>query len=202
MGWGWGESHFHKGKAAGDGKNEQAKDLLCRLLGQGCRPRPRLKKRRELSQTLPAPTGNVPAEGLGRQPQGALPPGRRWGASQEPSRHLKAPGEGVGQPPSPVLTELQEDGGGEGAISGLPGSWGCAGAEQLGKGQMFLLSASTLQTCQVFSTPRCPSIPNQTVFTWLETATCPERSLNGRREAWLSEQHKQGHVQGCLRQLF
>lgn len=89
----WGKSQFYKGKAAGAGKNEQAEGLLCRLPAQsGVQTKARVEKRSKLSQRLSAPTGNVPVEGLGREPQDALLPGRRQRRSREPSHHIKVPG--------------------------------------------------------------------------------------------------------------
>lgn len=64
----------------------------------GVQSEAKAEKRSELSQMLAAPTGNVPAEGLGREPQGTLLPGRRQRPSWEPSGHIKAPGEGVEVP--------------------------------------------------------------------------------------------------------
>lgn len=145
----------------------------------GVQTKAKAERRSQLSQTLAAPTGNVPAEGLGREPQGALLPGRRRRASGEPSHHIKAPGEGVEAPPSPILSGPREDGGeaerGR-AISGLLLGCGCTGGEQLQKGQMFLLSAYTLQTFQVsFSTSRCLSAPNQTVFIMAGDSCLPRK---------------------------
>lgn len=66
---------------------------MCRLPARsGVQTKARVEKRSKLSQTLSAPTGNVPAEGLGREPQDALLPGRRQRRSREPSRHIKVPG--------------------------------------------------------------------------------------------------------------
>ena len=96
----WGKSQFHKGKAAGAGKNEQAEGLLCCPPTQsGVQTKASTEKKSNLSQMLSAPTGNVPAEGLGREPQGTLLPGRRQRVNWEPSRHIKAPGLGVEGPP-------------------------------------------------------------------------------------------------------
>lgn len=64
----------------------------------GVQTKAKAEKRSKLSQILAVPTGNVPAEGLGREPQGTLLPGRRQRASWEPSCHIKAPGEGVEVP--------------------------------------------------------------------------------------------------------
>ena len=79
----------------------------------GVQTKAKAEKRSELSQTLTAPTGNVAAEGLGRQPQG--PPAR---LEEEGKRGAKSPykgtGEGVEAPPSPILCGPKEDGGGGG----------------------------------------------------------------------------------------
>lgn len=64
----------------------------------GVQTKAKAEKRSELSQMLAVAPGNVPAAGLGREPQGALLPGRRQRASWEPSCHIKAPGEGVEVP--------------------------------------------------------------------------------------------------------
>lgn len=89
----WGKSQFHKGKAAGAGKNEQAEgSLCCPPARSGVQSKARAGKRSKLGQMLSAPTGNVPAEGLGREPQGTVLLGRRQRGSREPSHHIKTPG--------------------------------------------------------------------------------------------------------------
>ena len=109
----------------------------------GVQTKAKAEKRSELSQTLTAPTGNVAAEGLGRQPQG--PPAR---LEEEGKRGAKSPykgaGDGVEAPPSPILCGPKEDGGG-GERSRYP--LACCSAvvalkrNSSKRGQCFLLSA-------------------------------------------------------------
>lgn len=90
-----GKSQFHKGKAAGAGKNEQAQGLLCRLPGQGCRPRPRLKK----GAAQPSALGThweCACRGAGKTATGHLLPGRRQRACGAKLPYKGARGRGGG----------------------------------------------------------------------------------------------------------
>lgn len=133
-----GKSQLHKGKAAGAGKNEQAQGFLCSPPGQGCRPRPRPKKGVSSAKRSQHPLGMWLPRGW-EDSHRALLPGWRRRASREPSHHIKAPGEGVEVPPSPIVCSPKEDGGGRKVAlsSGLPLSCGCNGEEQLQKGPIF-----------------------------------------------------------------
>lgn len=103
----WGKSQFHKGKAAGAGKNEHAEGLLCCVPGQECRPRPRLRKGASAAKRW---HWECACRGAGKGATGPLLPGGRPRASWEPSCHIKAPGEGVEVPSPPILTRTRWSG--------------------------------------------------------------------------------------------
>lgn len=106
-----GKSQLHKGKAAGAGKNEQAKGFLCRPPGQGCRPRPRPKKGASSAKRSQHPLGMWLPRGW-EDSHRALLPGWRRRASGEPSHHIKAPGKGWRRLPrqSSVAPKRMEEG--------------------------------------------------------------------------------------------
>lgn len=105
--------------------------------GSGVQKRARLNKEQAQpsarSPALPAPTGNAPAERLGRQPKGTLLPGRRQRASGSKLPHKDTRGRGGGT----LLTnppQLRRGcrgwragvggwGGAGRAISALPNAW-------------------------------------------------------------------------------
>lgn len=171
-----GKSQLHKGKAAGAGKNEQAQGFLCRPPGQGCRPRPRPKKGASSAKRSQHPLGMWLPRGW-EDSHRALLPGWRRRASREPSHHIKAPGEGVEAPPSPIVCGPKEDGGGQ---KGRAILWPATRLwlqwrRPAPKGaNIFCFQPYALQTFRVpFSTPGCLSTLNQTAFTCLKTAGRP-----------------------------
>ena len=158
----------------------------------GVQAEAKAEKRSELSQTLTAPTGNVAAEGLGRQPQGAP---ARLEAEGEPG--AKSPYKGAGG-----------RGGGASLANRLRPQRGWRGAERSSyplayhsavvamektssqRGQYFLLSAL-----------RSPDIPGPLFNTRMpehsesDGVHMPEDSRSpGMREAGLNKQYKLGHA--------
>ena len=160
----------------------------------GVQTKAKAENRSELSQTLTAPTGNVAAERLGRQPQGApagLEAEGEWGAKSP----YKGAGDGVEAPPSPILCSPKEDGGGRGRkvalSSGLPLCCGCTG-EQLQRGPIFFAFSPTLSrhSESAFNT-RMPEHSES------DSVHMPEDShLPWTREAQLNKQYKHGHARG------
>ena len=171
-----GKSQLHKGKAAGAGKNEQAKGFLCRPPGQGCRPRPRPKKGVSSAKRSQHPLGMWLPRGW-EDSHRALLPGWRRRASGEPSHHIKAPGKGWRRLPrqSSAAPKRMEVGGEERSRYPLACRSAVVALENSSKGgQYFLLSA--LRSPDIpspLSTPGCLSTLNPTAFTCLKTATCP-----------------------------
>lgn len=73
-----GKRRFHKGEAAGAGKNEQAEALLrCPPARSGVQTKARAEKREQAQPNAFGTHWECAAEGLGREPQGTLLPGRR-----------------------------------------------------------------------------------------------------------------------------